>query len=86
VNQNYDKDLTMPAARLALAAPREWKEFVDAMKAYTDTRRDLLVQAPQDTVLKAQGQALQCGQLHTLLNDAVNAANRATAPGGKPKT
>ena len=75
-----DKDLTEPAARLALAAPRQWDEFRAAFKKFADARRDLLVQASPDEVLKVQGRAQQCTLLVALFDDAVNAANRVKAP------
>lgn len=78
----FDKDLTRPAARLALAAPREWEEFRAAFKKFVDARRDQLVQASLDELQRAQGRAQQCNSLAALFDDAVDAANRAGAPGG----
>lgn len=81
-----DKDLTVPAARLALAAPREWKEFLAAFQKFAEARRDQLVQASLDELQRTQGRAQQCNLLVALLNDAIEAANRVTAPAAnKPK-
>jgi hypothetical protein len=82
-----DLELTMPAARLAMAAPREWTEFVEGFKKYADGALQRMMQGQPDTILRLQGMAQQCSQLVPLLQDAVQTANRVSSSGGrKPQT
>lgn len=60
-------DLTAAAARLSKAAPNSWDEFIKALVAYTDVRRDACVQVTVDRVQIAQGKAQQCVELLSLL-------------------
>lgn len=80
-----DKDLTTPAARLAMAAPEEWKAFLAAFKAHCDAKRDQLVNASLDEMQRAQGRAQHAASLHGTLSHAVEDANamadrKAAAP------
>lgn len=83
MNYAEDKIMTEPAARMAQVAPREWQEFREAFRDYAYARRDELVSASQEEILRAQGRAQQCNKLLALFDDAVNAANRVNAPAGK---
>lgn len=74
-----DLGLTPPAARLARAAPNEWKEFVIAFRKYADQQRDYCVQATLDELQRTQGRAQATGVIATLLDDAVTAADRMSA-------
>ena len=71
-----DKILSVPMARLAMSAPREWDEFKAAFRKYSEAQRDLLVQSPIEGLQRIQGMALQCSQLMALFEDAVKAADR----------
>jgi hypothetical protein len=86
-----DKDLTTPAARLAMAAPNEWKAFLAAFKAYSDGKRDQLVQSTVEELQRAQGRAQAVVSLHGTLSNAVEDANqiadrKAAAPRVLPPT
>lgn len=52
-----DKYLTPAAARLARAAPNEWKTFLEAIHNYAEARIVECVQSPSDTLHIAQGRA-----------------------------
>jgi hypothetical protein len=71
-----DKDLTTPAARLAMAAPNEWKAFLAAFKAYSDGKRDQLVASTLEELQRAQGRAQGISSLHGTLSNAVEDANK----------
>ena len=71
-----DKHLSIPLARIAMSAPHEWEGLKAAFKRYSEAQRDLLVQAPAETVQRMQGMAMQCSQLIALMEDAVKAADR----------
>jgi hypothetical protein len=80
-----DKDLTTPAARLALAAPREWDEFMKGVMAHADTRRHELVNASLEEMPRAQGRAQEAALLAGFFRDAIAAANGfANRPKQKP--
>jgi hypothetical protein len=72
----FDEILTIPAARLASAAPQQWKDFLAAAREYANARRDELVRSPREEIEKQQGRAQQCVKFAELLSDAVAAANR----------
>lgn len=82
-NPRDDKDLTLPAAALARAAPREWAEFMIAFRKYTDGQRDHVVQATLEELQRAQGRAQNSTVLFSLLEDAVKAADRISVRAGK---
>jgi hypothetical protein len=71
-----DKTLSLPAAQLARAAPREWEQFKAAFRLFADLRRDELVAAGADELKRSQGRAQICVQINSLLEDCVKVADR----------
>lgn len=70
--------LSKPAARLAHAAPAEWKEFLTAYRAYAESIRDRMLRAPVTELQTSQGWAQHASELNLLLDDAVKAADVMT--------
>ncbi len=69
-----DQFITQPAAKLALAAPQEWANFLTAVRKLEEFQRGLLVQAPLEELQKSQGRAQALNGIANLLEDAVKAA------------
>jgi hypothetical protein len=70
-----DSILTVPAARLALAAPREWEEFLKAFAAASAERANQLVNSSLEEMPRAQGRAQQCNLHLATLTNCVKDAN-----------
>jgi hypothetical protein len=71
-----DEKLTLAAAALARAAPNAWQEFLVALKAYADRRKDECVQSSLEELQRTQGRAQLAASLFDLLGDAVKDADR----------
>jgi ribosomal protein RSM22 (predicted rRNA methylase) len=69
-----DRDLIFAAAHLAQRAPQEWAQFLSALVAYTDERRDECIQSPPAMLQVTQGRAQACATLRKLLADSVKTA------------
>lgn len=80
-----DKILSEPAARLARAAPREWKEFLEAYREYADVQRDSMLNAPHQELHTSQGWARHASKLNLLLDDAVKAADAMSQRAMQPR-
>jgi ABC-type Na+ efflux pump permease subunit len=80
-----DEILSIPAAQLSHAAPREWAEFKAALKLYAETVREDLVRAQIDELQRAQGRAQNCAHLVRLFDHAVEAASRITDRASRKK-
>lgn len=78
-----DPILSIPAAALARRAPEEWRAFLTAFKQYADAQRENLVRSSLDELQRSQGRAQNCSQLYTLLEDAVQAADRIAEKAGR---
>ena len=63
-----DKDLVLAAANLARAAPERWKNFMDALAAYTEDKGIECIQSPIDMLQVAQGRAQGLAALGRLLD------------------
>jgi hypothetical protein len=72
-----DGRLTQAAAALARAAPNPWKEFLAALEAHTNGRKDELLKSPVEELQRNQGRAQHASALFDLLTKAVFDADRA---------
>jgi len=72
-----DKNLTEPAARLALALPNEWKSFIDAFERYATEQLIKMTTADLPELARAQGRAQLAAALLGTLSHAVQDANKA---------
>ncbi len=68
--------LIQKAAELARRAPKEWAEFLDALKTSSEEARDQCVQSPLAELPRTQGRAQSLKALLTLLTDALRSADR----------
>ena len=76
---NDKASVTLAAAALSRAAPREWSEFLEAVKLRSDERRRELVSSSPPTVLVAQGRAQDAGEFYDLLRGCREQADRISA-------
>lgn len=58
-----DEALIAAAVELSSSAPRQWQEFLAALKLHSDKRRDECVRAPSAEVFIAQGRAQESSTL-----------------------
>jgi hypothetical protein len=72
-----NKHLTIPAAKLARAAPTEWEHFIEAVAAYAQQKATDLTQSPSgDTLHVAQGRAQAALDILTHLRSCKSDADR----------
>lgn len=69
-------NLTMKAAQLARLAPREWREFMEALAVYNNVHRENLVMSPLQELPVNQGRAQSLSSLHDRLAHAVSNADK----------
>jgi histidine ammonia-lyase len=70
------KPLIFAAASVAHRAPQEWAQFISALTAYANDRRDECIRSPLDMLQVTQGRAQASAVLRDLLADCVNEANK----------
>lgn len=81
-----DRNLVLSAAAIAHRAPQEWAQFISALHAYVDVRRDECIRSSLDMLQVTQGRAQASAALRDLLADAVNTANKLeTKQNQKPR-
>lgn len=68
--------LTVRAAAVARACPQEWEQFLAALKAYTDHKKDQCVSSQVADIQVAQGHAREAGMLLRQLSDCVRTADQ----------
>jgi hypothetical protein len=73
---NVDRALIIAAAQLSYRAPQEWADFISAFHAYTDDKRDDVVQANTDSLQVTQGRAQACVALRKLFVECRESASR----------
>jgi len=64
------------SAALARTSPNSWAEFIEALEAYSNEQRNILVQSPLDVLQVTQGRAQAVSQLLELLRDCVRRADK----------
>jgi histidine ammonia-lyase len=70
------KELTFAAAHVAHRAPHEWAQFISALTAYVDARRDECIRSSLDMLQVTQGRAQASRDLRDLLATCVSDANK----------
>jgi hypothetical protein len=73
---SVERALIMAAAQLSFRAPEQWADFLSAFHAYTDDKRDDVVQANTDSLQVTQGRAQACVALRKLFAECRESANR----------
>ena len=68
--------LILAAAQLRRAAAPLWDDFLQQLKAYSDTQRDYCVQAPLEILPVAQGRAQGVAALLTILSGCIEQAEK----------
>jgi len=71
-----DIEFVKKSAALARAAPREWQEFLTEFSKYTESQKNLLVNATLDTTTLVQGMTRQCCLIEEKLKNAVQLADK----------
>ncbi|MCK1742184.1 hypothetical protein IVA80_15270 [Bradyrhizobium sp. 139] len=69
-----EKALVLAAAELSYRAPQEFAQFVSALTAYADKRKDECIASTPDMLQVAQGHARACVQLREIIADAPRTA------------
>ena len=73
---NEDRRLILAAAQLSYRSPHEWAEFVSAFTAYTDSKREDVVEANPNSLQVTQGRAQACTALRKLFAECRETADR----------
>lgn len=73
---SVEKNLIFAAAHLAHRSPQEWAQFISALTAYANDKRDECIRSPLDMLQVTQGRAQASAAFRDLLADAVNTANK----------
>lgn len=68
--------LTMKAAQLARTAPREWREFLEALAVHNEVHRTNLIMSPLHELPVNQGRAQALSTLLDRLKNSVASADR----------
>jgi hypothetical protein len=84
VSVEAERRLIVVAAQLSSRAPEQWADFVAAFHAYTDDRKDDVVQANPDSLVNSQGRAQACVHLRKLFSECREQADRITTRQSKP--
>lgn len=69
-------NLILKAANLAKASPQQWRDFLDALAAYTEIHKDNLIKSPLPELPVNQGRAQGLTTLHKVLSEAVASADK----------
>jgi hypothetical protein len=64
-------DVTMAAAELKLAAPREYEKFIEAVKLFEERLRQDLLAAEPNVIFAAQGKAWLMAQFRMKLETCI---------------
>lgn len=71
-------ELIRRAASLARAAPREWQDFLGALRSHVDTTKDQCISSPLESLQVAQGRAQYSVALLRLFETCTKVADQMT--------
>lgn len=80
-----DKNLIFAAAHLSHRAPQEWAQFISAMTAYADARRDECIRSSLDMLQVTQGRAQASRDLRDTLAGANATAQKLETKNQRPR-
>lgn len=70
------QNLTLKAANLAKSSPQQWRDFLDALAAYTEVHKDNLIKSALPELPVNQGRAQALTVIHKVLSDALASADK----------
>lgn len=69
-------DLIVAAARLSGSAPNDWKQFIEALRNYSNATAQQCIQSPLSELPRNQGRAQETAHLLGIMEDCRSRADK----------